>query len=185
MCIRDRYTRDYVYQRPSLTLHHNSETTSLSLEAAFQNSVLRGDIISENLQIENQVFRFLPRINLRHELGRSQNIRVRYSTSVNDPSIEQLQPVADNSDPINIYQGNPDLVPEYSHTLRVNYFKYDQFSFRSFFAFINARYIVNNITNQTTLDDEFRQITRPLNVCLLYTSPSPRDLSTSRMPSSA
>ena len=25
----------------------------------------------------------------------------------------------------------------------------------------------------------------PLNVCLLYTSPSPRDLSTSRMPSSA
>ena len=31
-------------------------------------------------------------------------------------------------------------------------------------------------------DDDF---TYPYNICLLYTSPSPRDLSTSRMPSSA
>ena len=29
------------------------------------------------------------------------------------------------------------------------------------------------------------EITDPAKVCLLYTSPSPRDLSTSRMPSSA
>lgn len=162
--LSSHYTRDYSYNRPSVTLHHNSETTSLSLEAAFQNSVLNGNIISENFQIQNKVFRFLPRANLRHELGQSQNIRLRYNTSVNDPSVEQLQPVADNSDPLNIYQGNPDLVPEYSHNLRVNYFKYDQFSSRSFFAFINARYTSNNITNQTLIDEEFRQVTRPLNV---------------------
>ena len=34
-------------------------------------------------------------------------------------------------------------------------------------------------------DLRFKQATRQLNDCLLYTSPSPRDLSTSRMPSSA
>jgi hypothetical protein len=162
--LSNNYKRDYVYDRPSVTLHHNSDMTNISLEAAFQNAVLQGDIISEDIQIENRVFRFLPRINLRHEFGQSHNIRLRYSTNVNDPSIEQLQPVPDNSDPINIYQGNPDLVPEYRHVLRLNYIKYDQFSFRSFFAFINARYIINNITNQTILDDEFRQITQPLNV---------------------
>ena len=33
--------------------------------------------------------------------------------------------------------------------------------------------------------DEEREAARPLRTCLLYTSPSPRDLSTSRMPSSA
>ena len=31
----------------------------------------------------------------------------------------------------------------------------------------------------------FKSLKAPANVCLLYTSPSPRDLSTSRMPSSA
>ena len=33
--------------------------------------------------------------------------------------------------------------------------------------------------------DEFRRSPEQFDVCLLYTSPSPRDLSTSRMPSSA
>ena len=162
------YQRDYVYDRASLTWHLNAEKTSLSLEGAFQNSILQGDILSQDLgvitRIDNRVFRFLPRINLRHELGQSQNIRVRYSTSVNEPSIQQLQPVPDNSDPINIFAGNPDLIPEYSHTLRVNYVNFDQFSFRSFFAFINARYTRNNITNQTVIDENFTQFTQPVNV---------------------
>ena len=162
--LSNHYTRDYNFDRPSLTWHRNTELTQLSVEAAFQNSVLKGDIISEGLLIENRVFAFLPRVNFRHELGQSHNIRVRYNTSVNEPSINQLQPVPDNSDPINIYQGNPDLVPEYSHNLRVNYIKYDQFSFRSLFAFINARYTTNNITNQTLVDDAFVQTTQPVNV---------------------
>ena len=33
--------------------------------------------------------------------------------------------------------------------------------------------------------NQLRTARRSLNICLLYTSPSPRDLSTSRMPSSA
>ena len=162
--LSNHYQRDYVYDRASLTWHMNGEKTSLSIEAAAQQSRLNGNIISEDIQIENSVFRILPRINLRHELGQSQNIRIRYSTSVNEPSITQLQPVPDNSNPINIYVGNPNLVPEYTHTLRLNYINYDQFSSRSYFAFINARYTTNNITNQTILDPEFRQITQPVNV---------------------
>ena len=38
---------------------------------------------------------------------------------------------------------------------------------------------------RTVKMDGFRPGKVPMNVCLLYTSPSPRDLSTSRMPSSA
>ena len=37
---------------------------------------------------------------------------------------------------------------------------------------------LNDILNQVNKDEHF-------DACLLYTSPSPRDLSTSRMPSSA
>ena len=42
------------------------------------------------------------------------------------------------------------------------------------------------LANQTTmLRGETEEVQRRLRACLLYTSPSPRDLSTSRMPSSA
>ena len=48
-----------------------------------------------------------------------------------------------------------------------------------------AGLLINNLTVnliRTGLGLSFRWLSRP---CLLYTSPSPRDLSTSRMPSSA
>ena len=44
---------------------------------------------------------------------------------------------------------------------------------------------VGLVVQQTSVVEFCHQIFRVLKVCLLYTSPSPRDLSTSRMPSSA
>ena len=46
----------------------------------------------------------------------------------------------------------------------------------------NADYIFLDLEDAVSPNDK---ITARQNVCLLYTSPSPRDLSTSRMPSSA
>ena len=43
----------------------------------------------------------------------------------------------------------------------------------------------NNKSTLTSIDERISLIEEQINICLLYTSPSPRDLSTSRMPSSA
>ena len=49
-------------------------------------------------------------------------------------------------------------------------------------AFVNTRpFVTSNIIGATTME----QLKENIDSCLLYTSPSPRDLSTSRMPSSA
>ena len=89
---------------------------------------------------------------------------MRYSTNIREPSLTQLQPIIDNSDPLNLYQGNPDLITEYRHNLRMNYVKFNQFSFSSLFAFINATYVRNNIINETFIDDNFVRTSRPVNV---------------------
>ncbi len=158
------YNRDFWYHRYGLSLQWNTETTSMNFEGALQSSVLDGTIIDENLDIRNDNIAFLPRASIRHELESGARVNLRYSTSVNEPSLEQLQPIVDNSDPLNIYIGNPDLQTEYRHRLRLNFIKFDQFNFRSLFAFINMTYSRNKITNQTSFDDRFRQITTPVNV---------------------
>jgi len=160
--LSNHYQRDYYFDRGAIAWHKNGEKSSLTVEGALQNSVLNGIIISENVVIKNSILRFLPRVSWRYELGTSNNIRFRYSTNVNEPSIVQLQPYPDVSDPINVYIGNPDLTPEYR--ARLNYMHYDQFSFRSLFAFLNFTYSKNKIANQSIIDDNFRQVTRPVNV---------------------
>ena len=83
---------------------------------------------------------------------------------MNEPSLEQLQPVVDNSDPLNIYIGNPDLRPQFSHTVSLNYNYFDQFSFRSIFLDLRGTYATDKITNSSVTSDLFVQTTRPVNV---------------------
>ena len=162
--LSDHFTRDYEFDRIGTSLTFNKEKYSLTAEVALQNSRLYGDIISDNTIIDKKYTHILPRLNYRYEFGRSKNISFRYNTSIREPSLTQLQPFPDNSDPLNIYQGNPDLRPEYRHNFRINLFNYDQFTFRSFFAFINMTYTKNAIVNQKSVDEFFVQTTTPVNV---------------------
>jgi hypothetical protein len=164
LALSNDYTRDFTYDRYGLTYQWNTEQTNFSAEANVQQSHLDGvfNLTQEKVNFDNLAF--LPRISLRHEIATGRNISVRYSTSVNEPSLDQLQPIINNSDPLNIYIGNPDLKTEYRHSLRANYIHFDQFSFRSLFAFFTANYSRNKITNQTIINDRFVKTTTPVNV---------------------
>jgi len=162
--ISNAFIRDYYYDRYSTALYFNSDKSQLTLEAALQSSHLRGDVIYQDEIIETDVFRFLPRVSWRYDFQRGRNLRVNYNTSINEPSLQQLQPNPDNSNPFNIYIGNPELIPEYNHSLRLSYFNYDQFTFRSFYAFATVNYTRNDITNVTSFDENFIQTTTPVNV---------------------
>ncbi|NNF35115.1 MAG: TonB-dependent receptor [Saprospiraceae bacterium] len=162
--LSNHYDRTFIYDRGGLALHFNGENSSATIEGQIQNSRLTGDIISEDLLIENQSTYFLPRLTLRRDMGNAHNLFMRYSTSVREPSLTQLQPILDNSNPLNLYIGNPDLITEYRHNMRLNYVKFNEFSFSSLFAFINATYVRNNIINETIIDENFVRTTRPVNV---------------------
>ena len=158
------YSTQYNYNNAGIGYHINGDKSSFSAVMNVQSANLSGTELLNDFKVDRNFVNLLPRINWRYELGQAHNIFVRYSTSINEPSLTQLQPTVDNSNPLNIYQGNPDLKPEYRHRINTRYFKYDQFSFTSFFAFINATYTSNKILNSIELTDDFRQISRPVNV---------------------
>jgi len=159
-----RFNRDFTYNRYGLAWQKENDNSSLSLGAYLQESKLNGDIENLALPISNSNVALLPTARYRYELDRGHNFSVRYRTSINQPTLEQLQPVLDVTDPINLYIGNPDLEVEYQHNLRMNYIKWDQFNFSSLFAFMTVNYSRNNIINQTTINENFVQTTSPINV---------------------
>lgn len=162
--LSNEYIRDFTFDRAGVGYYANTESTSLVLEGNMQYSRLNGDFSDNREDINRDNIAFLPRLSIRHELGQSHNVRLRYSTSVNLPSITQLQPFVDNTDPINIYVGNPDLDAEYSHRFRANYINFDQFNLTSLFAFLNVNYTRNKLVNRTIIDENFVKTTTPVNV---------------------
>jgi hypothetical protein len=106
----------------------------------------------------------LPSAFFNYEFKTSRNLNVEYNTSLREPSLEQLQPAVDNSDPLNVYTGNPDLRPEYAHNLAASFMNFDQFSMSSFFVSLSSTYTQDRITNSAAIDSLFRRSIRPVNV---------------------
>jgi hypothetical protein len=125
-------------------------------------------------------YSFLPRFTFRKGDWRSSNMRLFYRTSNSAPSLEDLQDVIDNSNPLQLRTGNPNLVQDFTHNLTLRYFKMDMAKNKNFFAMLMGTAKQNAITTLTQLagkdgstyvvgDSTFSlkpgsQLTRPINM---------------------
>jgi hypothetical protein len=75
--------------------------------------------------IEQDVRNILPFVEYSYKFSNAHRLRVNYTTSSSQPSLDQLQPVNDNRNPNNFIVGNPDLVPNYSHSVNAFYNKWN------------------------------------------------------------
>jgi outer membrane receptor protein involved in Fe transport len=64
-----------------------------------------------------------PSIFLSQKLKNDQELQVSYTRRINRPNFFQLIPFVDSTDKLNITQGNPGLVPEFTQSLEFNYLK--------------------------------------------------------------
>ncbi len=105
----------------------------------------------------------LPNAEFSYNFSRHRHFRLRYRARINPPSVSQLQPVVNNTNPLNIRLGNPELKPEYTNSLIVMYNSFDAANFKSLFSSINVSQTNNNIVNATQISPAGAQITRPVN----------------------
>lgn len=66
-------------------------------------------------------FSLFPSLNLTHQISQSQDIQFSYARKINRPNFFQILPFIDYTDSLNINRGNPNLVPEFTNSLELNY----------------------------------------------------------------
>ena len=70
------------------------------------------------------VFNFAPNIDFRMRFSKVSQLRITYRGRSSQPSMENLLPVTDDSNPLSIQTGNPDLKPSFSHNINLFYNNY-------------------------------------------------------------
>ncbi len=158
------YDADFSFHRMGLSHRIIDGNSNINFGIDFQYSTLEGEVAATNNEVSRNFSYFLPRASFNHEFHRGKNLNANYSTSVREPSVIELQPVIDNSDPLNLYEGNPDLEPQYTHRLNFRYTTFNMMTFRNFFVFGNVSYTNNRIRESITFDEELRRIRKPENV---------------------
>lgn len=163
--LSNKYTSNYIYNRPGLNFKMNREKYSVTVGASYQMTSLKGNLISRDVKIDRTFENLLPTVRFNYDFSSFKHLRMDYETSMQEPTIQQLQPVVDNSDPLNIYEGNPGLSPAYVHRISTNYTAFNPAKFVNFFSFINAAYMKNAIVNSQFTDPvTFARTTKPVNV---------------------
>ncbi len=158
------FERTYSYLNGGLRLSRNTQSLRWVLGLEAQRSDLEGTIINRDESISNGFTNLLPSANLRYQFNQGSNITLNYRTSTREPSLTELQPFVDNTDPLRTYSGNPDLTPQYQHNVRADFRRFDQFSFQNIYLFANVGYTRNQIVQSREVDAQGRQTVMPINL---------------------
>jgi hypothetical protein len=173
------------YQRhtPGLSYRHRLGDWSVNLELESQWAFLDNEILLPSPETSNlSFFNVLPSAYISYRKSRSNQFRLIYRTSTDEPSVSQLQSAPDISDPLNVTAGNPQLKQEFQHRIILRYSTVNAEKGFNFFAFAFFQFINDRIANQRIISDGRLQLpggytvvrggqfTQPVNLSGYYSS---------------
>lgn len=151
------YRNNFISQRASLSFKSQREkfnyTIGLNLDPSYSNSEnFVGDTTLS--KITRKVVNLSPMAQFNYMFDKRTNLRIMYNGRTSQPSMTQLQPVADISDPTNITIGNPDLNPRYTNNVFIRFQQFTPEKQRAFMIMANGSYIINDIVSYTSYNQE-------------------------------
>ncbi len=161
--LTNRFDNVFRTQRGGMSLQTRRLNFNYSLGFDVQDATLRSNNRTQETELSRRYLNLLPNALFSYNVSRNQRLMVNYRSRINPPSVNQLQPVLNNTNPLNIQTGNPDLKPEFTNSLNINYNNFNPTSFKSLFATINVNQVNRRIVNETTYNRAGGQVTKPVN----------------------
>ena len=90
---------------------------------------------------------------MRYSLDRTNSLQLRYRSKSSAPSVTSLQNVIDNSNPLFLSAGNPDLDQQLSHTANLRYLRTTK-SGHTFIAMVGATIQQDYVADSTFVAKE-------------------------------
>lgn len=168
--LSNHFENTYGYTNAGVRWRSQFKNWNFAVGANWQKAELEGNIIAgtKDSVINQTFYNVLPNARFQYNFTKFKNLRINYNASTNQPSMSQLSPVPDISNPLNIRLGNPDLKQEYSHMATINFMSVNPFRNKNLFAFFTVRQTNNKIVNYDTIDAFGVKSTRPVNVDGVY-----------------
>jgi hypothetical protein len=150
--LSNRFENSTFSNKLGATYRYSHLKWSLNLGADYKRTVLKGnelfpDVISFSRPFSN----FLPNAMLTYQHSKTQSWRLFYRTNTQLPSINQLQNVVDNSNPVLLRTGNSSLNQEFSHSVFSRYSSTNPKKGTNFFIMASISIAQNYIGNSSFL----------------------------------
>ena len=134
---------DYQFQKDNLTFF-----SGITFQSAWLN---KEHIFPLNNFTKENFQSVLPNAMLTYRFTKEASLRLQYRASANIPTTDQLQNVLDNSKPLQLSIGNPNLKQEIEQSINLRFTNINPGANSTFFIFLRASSLNNYIGNSTIL----------------------------------
>jgi hypothetical protein len=157
-------SNDYDYQfitnKLGMNYRYISDKFNYTLGVNAQPTLLRGQNLTRDIKTMQRTFNIIPSARLAYKFTNQKSFDVNYWGRNNQPGFYQLQPITDNSNLQNTITGNPNLKPEFVHSVNAHYKQSDWNLGHVFFAnasynqtqnkIVTTKLLIPGTLNQTT-----------------------------------
>ncbi|MBS1933864.1 MAG: outer membrane beta-barrel protein [Bacteroidetes bacterium] len=105
-----------------------------------------------------------PQAMLQYQITQYRRITFRYNGNTQQPTIQQIQPVQSNNDPLNIYIGNANLKPSFTNRFNLSFNDWKTLSERYIWVSANYSFVQNNISTNYYVDSFGKRINQSVNL---------------------
>lgn len=152
--LSNRFRNDYFNQDIRVGYRHVSSTHNIDVGVSLVPTSSSSDNLThpEKAIATRWVWNFAPFLRYRLKVGKQRSLNINYRGMSSQPSMTQLQPVADYSDPMRVVIGNPNLDPSFTHYLRLRFQDFNSSSQRSIMVMSDFNMTQNSIVSRTSFD---------------------------------
>jgi len=166
------YENTILINTAGFSFNKNGKKYNWNAGMAVQNTDRTNDNITRGFILKQNVFNYTPSAMFRYNFSNSKRFVINYRGTTNQPTIQQLQPIRNNTNTQNIPVGNPDLKPEFNNNLRLAFNTFTVGKNRSLFINVNLTQTSNKIANSSSLiesgPDQGKLAILPVNVSGVY-----------------
>jgi len=175
--LSNNFDNRYITNRAGVGYRYRKNSWSANVGLDLQNTGLYSQQLApNNTKVDQSFTNVLPNFMLTYRSRSGTQFRTFFRSSTNQPSISQLQNVIDNSNPLSLTAGNPDLKQEYRNMFNVRYSLAGANRPYNFNAMVFLTQTNNAIVNSTFIAQEPTELpngivlergaklTRPVNV---------------------
>ena len=153
-----------IQQRPEIGVQYEKGDYRVELQTGYIFQTLESEDVLQDVSFDKDFGNVFLSAELRRKLGKFGRVNLNYSNSVSVPSVRQLQPVVNRTNPLNLVVGNPDLDASVRHSIRVNASNYNWEQGEGFYGGGNFNFNEDDVTAITTTDDDLIRTTTYVNV---------------------
>ena len=152
--LSNEYQSGYLTQAGNAGLRYRAGKFNATLGVDAQWAELSGDLVyPQPDQLSHRYFSLLPSFTMRYAPSSAHSLQLRYRSKSVSPSVTSLQDVIDNSNPLFLSAGNPNLDQQVSHTANLRYIHTTK-SGQTFIAMVGATIQQDYVADSTFIAKE-------------------------------